>query len=169
MRYGPFEHLLSERASRLTTSCVAIEMNGMTDTRVYLDANVFIYAVEGQPDVADPVRSLFELFRRGRAIGVTSELTLAEVLAGAIDVRRRSYLSLIAWSRIFELQPVSRDVLIETAEYRKHAGMPKLPDAVHVVTAIRSGCRKILSADSRLRLPDGFASIFRLTGKICHA
>jgi predicted nucleic acid-binding protein len=125
----------------------------MTETRIYLDTNVFIHAIEGSPDIADPLRELFDLFRVRRGTGVTSEL----VLAGASDLRRRSYLNLIVWSRIFDLQPVSRDILIETAEYRKHAGMPKLPDAIHMVTAIRTGCRTILSADSRLRLPDGFS------------
>lgn len=139
------------------TTCVAIEMSGMPESRIYLDANVFIYAVEGDPEIADPLHKLFELFRGRRETAVTSDLTLAEVLARATVVRRRSYLSLIVWSQIFELQPVSREVLIETAEYRRKAGMPKLPDAIHVVTAIRSGCRTILSADSRLKLPEGFS------------
>jgi predicted nucleic acid-binding protein len=136
-------------------------MNGMTDSdavpRLYLDANVFIYAIEGNTDIADPLRQLFDLFRARRGIGVTSELTLAEVLPKASDVQRRSYLNMIVWSRIFELRPVSRDILIETAEYREYAGMPKLPDAIHVVTAIRAGCRTILSADLRLKLPEGYS------------
>ena len=131
----------------------------MTEPRVYLDANVFIYAIEGQPDVAALMRELFELFRDRRGIGVTSELTLAEVLPRAVDIRRRNYFNLIVWSRIFDLQPVSREVLIETADYRKAAGMPKLPDAIHMVTAIRTGCRKVMSADARLKLPQGFSLI----------
>jgi predicted nucleic acid-binding protein len=145
----------------LTTTCVVSEMNGMTDSdavpRLYLDANVFIYAIEGNADIADPLRQLFELFRARRGIGVTSELTLAEVLPKASDVQRRSYLNMIVWSQIFDLHPVSRDILIETAEYREYAGMPKLPDAIHVVTAIRAGCRRVLSADLRLKLPEGYS------------
>ena len=133
----------------------------MTDShavpRLYLDANVFIYAIEGNADVADPLRQLFDIFRAGRGIGVTSELTLAEVLPKTSSVQRRSYLNMIVWSRIFDLRPVSRDILIETAEYREYAGMPKLPDAIHAVTAIRAGCRRILSADSRLKLPEGYS------------
>jgi predicted nucleic acid-binding protein len=136
-------------------------MNGMTDNdavpRLYLDANVFIYAIEGNADIADPLRQLFDLFRARRGIGVTSELTLAEVLPKASDVQRRSYLNMIVWSQIFDLHPVSRDILIETAEYREYAGMPKLPDAIHVVTAIRAGCRRVLSADLRLKLPEGYS------------
>ncbi len=141
------------------TTCVMDEMSGMTEPRIYLDANVFIYAIEGPPDVAAHMRQLFELFRDRRVRGVTSELSLAEVLPRAMGDRRRNYLNLIVWSRIFDLQPVSREVLVETADYRKTAGMPKLPDAIHMVTAIRNGCRKILSADLRLRLPDGFSLI----------
>jgi predicted nucleic acid-binding protein len=66
---------------------------------------------------------------------------------------------MIVWSRIFDLRPVSRDILIETAEYRKYAGMPKLPDAVHVVTAIHAQCRTVLSADLRLKSPVGYSVI----------
>jgi predicted nucleic acid-binding protein len=125
--------------------------------RVYLDANVFIYAIEGNADIAEPLLQLFDLFRARRGIGVTSELTLAEVLPKASGVRRRSYLNMIVFSEIFDLQPVSRDILIETAEYRERAAMPKLPDAIHVVTAIRAGCRRVLSADLRLKLPEGYS------------
>jgi predicted nucleic acid-binding protein len=138
----------------LTTTCGASEMNGMTDSdtvpRFYLDANVFIYAVEGNADVADPLLRLFDLFRAGRGIGVTSELTLAEVLPKTSSVQRRNYLNMIVWSRI---------ILIETAEYRKFAGMPKLPDAIHVVTAIRAQCRTVLSADLGLKVPVGYSVI----------
>jgi predicted nucleic acid-binding protein len=131
----------------------------MTETRLYLDANVFIYAIEGNAEVSNPLRELFGLLRVRPGTGVTSELTLAEVLPRANDVQRRNYLDLIVWSRIFDLHPVSRDILIETAEYRKAARMPRLPDAIYVVTAIRTGCRTILSADSRLKLPEGYASL----------
>jgi predicted nucleic acid-binding protein len=129
----------------------------MTEPRLYLDANVFIYAIEGSADISDLLRGLFDLFRAKRGTGVTSELTLAEVLPKANGLQRRNYLDLIVWSRIFDLQPISRDILIETAKYRKEA-TSKLPDAIHVVTAVRAGCRTILSADSRLRLPEGYVA-----------
>jgi predicted nucleic acid-binding protein len=129
----------------------------MTDSRrLYLDANVFIYAIEGVGEIASSLRELFDLFRAKRGTGVTSELTLAEVLPRADGIQRRSYIDLIVSSRIFDLQPVSRDILIETADYRESSGMPKLPDAIHIVTAVRAGCKTILSADSRLRLPEGY-------------
>lgn len=128
-------------------------------SRVYLDANIFIYAIEGEPRIFDPLRKLFSLLRTRKGAAVTSELTLAEVLPRARAVDRRNYLDLIVWSRIFDLHPVSRDILLETVDYRRSAGMPKLPDAIHAVTAIRAGCRKILSRDRRLRLPEGYTLI----------
>jgi predicted nucleic acid-binding protein len=144
-------------------SCAVIEMSGMTEawnpSRIYVDSNVFIYALEGAPDLALLLERLFDCFRLKHGLAVTSELSLAEVLPNATTLQKRHYLNLIAWSQIFELAPVSRDILVETANYRKAAGMPKLPDAIHVVTAIRSNCSMILSADLRLRLPGGYSLV----------
>jgi len=128
-------------------------------SRLYLDANVFIYALEGEPAIFHPLQDLFALFKVKKAVAITSELTLAEVLPKASNIDRSSYLNLILWSGIFDLHPVSRDVLIETADYRKAAGMLKLPDAIHAVTAIRAGCRIVLSRDHRLRFPDGYTIV----------
>jgi predicted nucleic acid-binding protein len=119
--------------------------------RIYVDANPFIYLVEGQDAVAAPIRELFARFRLKPGCAVTSELTLAEVLPRAsVPQHRRNYLDFIVWGGVFDLRPVTRDILIETAAYRRVAArilsdgrqiIPKLPDAIHVVTAIRAGCR----------------------------
>ena len=141
---------------------------GSSSSRLYFDANVFIYAVEGSDDIAGRLRTLFELLSRNLNLAVTSELTLAEVLPRADAVRRRNYLELILHSGLFELYPVTRDVLMETADYRRIAGvskpdasMPKLPDAIHVVTAVRAGCDRILSFDRALKLPEGMRRLTR--------
>jgi hypothetical protein len=106
-------------------------------------------------------------------MAVTSELTLAEVLPKADPIRRRNYLELILYSGLFDLHPVTRDVLIETGDYRRnaglsrpdasepHASMPKLPDAIHVVTAVRAGCGRMLSFDRALKLPEGMRRLTR--------
>jgi hypothetical protein len=94
---------------------------------------------------------------------MTSELTLAEVLAKARPDARRNYFNLIVWSNLFKLQPVTRDILIDTADYRRVSQKPrpdgtkatvKLPDAIHVVTAMQSRCSAFLSADIGLKLPE---------------
>jgi predicted nucleic acid-binding protein len=133
---------------------------------VYLDSNAFIYFIEGEHVVANRLRPLFELLRNQPGRGATSELTLAEVLPKARPDIRRSYLNLIVWSRFFHLEPVTREILIDTADYRRATArtlrdgrtiMPKLPDAIHMVTAIQIRCQAVLSADGSLRVPAGMA------------
>jgi predicted nucleic acid-binding protein len=136
---------------------------------IYIDANPFIYAVEGGDPLAGQVNRLFARLRNWPGIAVTSELTLAEVLPRApLPRHRRSYFNLLLWSGIFDLKPISRQILVETADYRRTVAtkradgsrvMPKLPDSIHVVTAIRSGCKNLLSADSRIRIPIGMRLI----------
>lgn len=130
------------------------------NSRIYLDTNVFIYFIEGDAGVAAPLRQLFSAFQRQPNCAVTSELTLAEALApsrGGVAApthdKRRSYLELIVWSEIIQLVPVSRDILIETADLRQLI-RHKLADAIHVVSAVRSGCDYFVSGDfDAKRLP----------------
>jgi hypothetical protein len=65
----------------------ASEMNGMTEEAttpiVYVDANPFIYFIDGDENIARRLRPFFELLRERPGSAVTSELTLAEVLAKA--------------------------------------------------------------------------------------
>ena len=129
---------------------------------VYVDANPFIYFVDGQEETASRIRPFFAALAERPGAAITSELTLAEVLAKAQPNARRSYFNLIIWSKLFQLEPITRDILIDTADYRRISQRTrpdgskatlKLPDAIHVVTAMRSRCRMFFSADERLVLP----------------
>jgi predicted nucleic acid-binding protein len=122
--------------------------------RVYLDSNVFIYAVEGRTEISEALRALFDLFQRRRGFAVTSELTIAEVLAKATPTQQRDYIDLIVESDLFDLCPVTRGILVATASYRQAFGMVKLADAIHVMTAVHTSCGTMLSADRRLRAPE---------------
>ena len=135
---------------------------------VYIDANPFIYFIEGEASLAVAIRELFAMFAARPGLAVTSELTLAEVLPKAAVPFRRAYLDLIIWSGASELRPVTRSVLVETAAYRRASlvrnadgsqSMVKLPDAIHAVTVIQGGCRRILSNDAGLRLPEGYRRV----------
>lgn len=141
------------------------ETSGMTDPQsgaIYIDANPFVYALEGPNDLAFALKALFTRLKDSPGVGVTSELTLAEILPKR-RVPDRDYLELLVWSGAFDLRPVSRDILYGTADYRRVTGtmlpdgrisMPKLPDSIHVVTAIKSGCRAFLSSDTKIKLPE---------------
>lgn len=130
---------------------------------LYIDANPFIYAVEGDQALAGPIKELFAFLRQRPGIAITSELTLAEVMPKAgLPRYNRQYLDLIIWSGIFELRPITRSVLLETVRYRRHVAtrrsgrsraMPKLLDSIHIATAIQAKCRYFLSSDRGLKMP----------------
>jgi predicted nucleic acid-binding protein len=69
------------------------------------------------------------------------------------------YLDLLVWSAFISLVPVSRAVLIETADLGGVTRL-KLPDAVHLVSAKRSNCRFFVSTDRDFdKLPQGMERI----------
>jgi predicted nucleic acid-binding protein len=129
---------------------------------IYIDSNVFIAAFEAQPDVAAPAQSLIASGRNSPYSLVTSELTIAEVMAPAaapgslpIHKKRQIYQTVLLWSGFVRLVPVSRDILLATAPLRD-AHRQKLPDAIHIATALRSGCQYFCSSDrDARRLPAG--------------
>jgi predicted nucleic acid-binding protein len=55
-------------------------VNAIRGERIYLDTNIFIYAIEGYPDFVDELNQLFDSIDAGNFRAFTSELTLAEVL-----------------------------------------------------------------------------------------
>jgi predicted nucleic acid-binding protein len=147
------------------TNYAVTETNGMSEggfgPRVYLDTNVFIRAFEASPEEVHELLNAFAFMQHTfiqhmRKLAVTSELTLAELFApkwtndgtpvAASTVKRRFYLNLIVWSGFIDLRPVSRTILIETADLRMHARV-KLPDAIHIVTAIEARCAYFMSGD----------------------
>ena len=55
-------------------------MDVIKGERIYLDTNIFIYALEAYPEFVSALTSLFVAIDEGKLRAVTSELTLAEVL-----------------------------------------------------------------------------------------
>ena len=140
----------------------------MENPVVYLDSMVFIYAVEGDIDTAPSAREMLAVLRRRPGVALTSELSLAEVLAPTdrdrgpeqdrapkhipLHLRTRLYSDLMISSDFLALAPVTRDILLETANIRG-TKPHKLPDAIHLATALRTGCTFFVSADRRIRTP----------------
>jgi predicted nucleic acid-binding protein len=127
--------------------------------RVYLDTNVFIYAVEGLAPYSEPMKELFARVDSGQVQAVTSELTLAEALvksmmdsnAGLVEVYKQAITS----SEGLWVIPISRSVLLRAAQIRGQQQALKLPDAIHVATAEVAGCASFLTNDERLKTTDG--------------
>lgn len=122
--------------------------------RAYLDANVFIYAVEAYPPFAAWLTDLFAYIDRAEIAAVTSEMTLAELLVAPLrennPAKEAACLAIIQERPGLAVHPVDRDVLVEAARIRA-SGSLKLPDAIHVASAIQSDCDILITNDRRLR------------------
>src|SRR5690554_3752981 len=86
---------------------------------------------------------------------VTSELALAETLVRPFREQNQEavegFKMLLASNQWLAVEPVSRDALWEAALLRSQHLHLKLPDAIHISTALLTGCTHLLTADLRLR------------------
>ena len=131
---------------------------------VYLDTNILIYAVEGLPEHAGTIGALFDRIDAGEVRATTSELTLAEALAKPLETGRndiaRLYEDMLSSAGPFVVLPVGRAILLEAAGLRARLKL-RLPDAIHVATALAARCEIFLSNDRKIRLP-GDLTLLRL-------
>jgi len=127
---------------------------------VYLDANILIANFEAPVERQSRVRRLFAAVEQGKAIAVASELCLAECLVGPLRMENReladAYRALFAERPDFKVKPVTRPVLEAAARLRARRSALRLPDAIHLATALDAGCRVFVTDDRRLwaDLPD---------------
>ncbi len=131
-------------------------------SRLYLDANVFIYAVELYDPYAEAVSSLFRALVDGSVYCVTSQITLAEVLPGPRRAGRAEveevYRQLIRSQDGLEVTPVSEEVLIRSVEVRCTSSL-RLVDAIHVATAALCDCDAIVTNDRQILSASIFPAI----------
>ena len=131
--------------------------------RLYLDANLFIYALEAVEPWARPALELLSSIDRGDCTGVTSELTLAECLVKPLQLGRsdlaETYQSVLQPRPHLFVVPVSRKVLVEAAQIRSSTRL-KLPDAIHAATALSQGCASYLTNDDRFQAPPNLAVLY---------
>lgn len=128
------------------------ELEFLRGQRLYLDSNVWIYALEGGAEW-ETLRQLLILIKNGDLRAVTSELTLAETLVAPIRARNRALQSAFQKAICNDggllVHPVSRAIWLEAARLRAIHNL-QMPDALHGATAKLSNCRQFLSADIEL-------------------
>jgi predicted nucleic acid-binding protein len=125
----------------------------ISNQNIYLDANIFIYLLEGYEEYSPIIKKIFDKIDNGISYGITSELTLAEVLVKPIlddNVKlQKIYEQTLQASSLLNVVSISRDILLKAAQLRKNP--IKLPDAIHLATAFLNNCEIFLTNDKRLK------------------
>jgi len=118
-----------------------------------LDTAVFIYFIEEDPRLLHIVEPLFAAIDRGILEGVTSSLTLLEVLVvpyrvGDFSLAER-YEALLTRSRGLRLVDLDRALLRSAALLRATLRL-KAPDAIQIAAALAARCPAFLTSDRKL-------------------
>ena len=124
--------------------------------RVYFDANIFIYHLEGEPTYAPLIANALQALTLGEFTAMTSHLTLTEILPplvrnGQTNVIQQS-IEFISSTGLFTLHPADEKVCIQAGYLRGTVGM-KSPDAIHVASAALHGAEVFLTNDRGIRVP----------------
>ncbi|MBB4065810.1 type II toxin-antitoxin system VapC family toxin [Gellertiella hungarica] len=123
--------------------------------RIYLDANIFIRAMEKLDPVASRLEALIlaEMPRDGML--VTAEFTLSELLVKPYRDQNAAlilqYEDLLTEGGLISLFPLTRPVYRLSAQLRASNRGLKLPDALHLAAAAAAGCSHFLTGDEGIR------------------
>jgi predicted nucleic acid-binding protein len=125
----------------------------VTGQAVYLDSNIFIYAVQKSDQWAKSAEVLLKAIDERTVRAVASELVLAEVLSKPFALGNtgqiEQYQRLLSSGSGPSMVNVNRDVLVLAAQLRGDMGL-KLFDAIHVATARSASCDYFQTQDERL-------------------
>lgn len=122
--------------------------------RVYLDAKVFIYFLDGSTALADATSNLLTAAGDGVVAITTGQACVAEVMVG--PYRTRDLILIRAAHEFFD-QPALLEVVSHTAKawdeaamLRGTSGIP-LMDALHLATAAATDCDVLVTNDDRMK------------------
>ncbi len=119
-------------------------------TRLGFDTPPIIYFVEANPQYDALVTAVFQHVEDGRLEGITSSISLCEVLT--VPIRQgdahlqQEYRDLLLHSDHFVTMPISMEIAEQAAELRARYGL-RTPDAVQVAAALNAGCEALLTND----------------------
>lgn len=122
--------------------------------RVLIDTSVWIYHFEQNPHLAAPAGRIIEGLEAGKFRGIASELTLLELTVRPLQLGRQDvaddYEVLLEYFPNLELQPISREVLLEAAALRARHRL-RTPDAIQIATGLRYGATVAVTNDEGWR------------------
>jgi predicted nucleic acid-binding protein len=119
--------------------------------RIGLDTNIIIYYIEEHPIFLEKVEPLIDRIIEGKAIGITSYVTLLELLVKPIKEERfdlvEQYKTILMTQ--LEMVPLDESVSLRAAELRAKYGI-KTPDAIQLASVIFKNGDVFITNDGRL-------------------
>jgi len=122
--------------------------------RVLIDTSIWIYHFEQHPQLAAAAGKIIESLEEGAFRGVASELTLLELTVRPLQLGRQDvaddYEVLLDDFPNFELEPISREILLEAAALRARQRL-RTPDAIQIASGLRTGATLAVTNDEGWR------------------
>ena len=126
----------------------------MTGSKLYLDTATFIYFLEKSSLYFDQIRDFFISCKKQGILLVTSAITVEEYCVFPLsqnDNQAVSNFDIFLKGMNIEVVPADKNIALKAAEIRaKYKGF-KAIDALHLATAITSGCSAFIANDKQLR------------------
>lgn len=120
---------------------------------VGLDTAPFIYLIEENPNYLETLQPFFEVMESGEFQGVTSIVTLLEVLVHPLRQKdtalAQQYSDILLNAEGLTTVLLTQGIAEEAAMLRAEHNV-RTPDAIQMATAIREGASFFLTNDSRL-------------------
>ncbi len=119
--------------------------------RIGLDTNVLIYYIEEHPVYLKKVEPLIDRIVEGRATGITSYVTLLELLVKPIKEKRfdlvEQYKEIL--TNELDMVPLDESVSLKAAELRAKYGI-RTPDAIQLASVMSKKGEVFITNDERL-------------------
>ncbi len=122
-------------------------------SRIYVDTNIFIYLIEGNPERTRSVIEIFQDIVNADAIVVTSEITIAECFYGAS--KQQNLAAITAYEALFSSTDI--EIIPLDGALAKRAAISgaelnlKLIDCLHYICALEEGCDFFFTSDRRFK------------------
>ena len=128
-----------------------------------LDTALFIYDWELHPRFGPPAHAIAAAIADGELHAVVSTLLLTELLVGPIRVGHTGvasdYRARLTLFPNLSLVPPDLDICTRAAELRAAAPRLRLPDAIHVATALVAGATAFVTNDFDIRADLGLGIV----------
>ena len=122
--------------------------------RVLIDTSIWIYHFEQHAIFGANAGQVIERLEDGAFRGIASELTLLELTVRPLQLGRQDaaddYETLLGYFPNLELEPISRQILLEAAALRARFRL-RTPDAIQLATGLHAGATLAITNDEAWR------------------